>query len=111
MTRAAEQTDAPVGSYVYCIIASRKPLSLGPIGVGGRGDEVYTLRVRDLATGDDLPDEIPGTYYGVEWAMDDATLFYTVLNDAKRPWRLYRHALGTKKSDDVLVHQEDDEAF
>ena len=75
------------------------------------GDEVYTLRVRDLATGDDLADEIPGTYYGVEWAMDNATLFYTVLNDAKRPWRLYRHALGSQKSDDVVVHQEDDEAF
>ena len=75
------------------------------------GDEVYTLRVRDLATGEDLPDEIPGTYYGVEWAMDNATLFYTVLNDAKRPWRLYRHALGTGAPDDVVVHQEDDEAF
>jgi oligopeptidase B len=75
------------------------------------GDEVYTLRVRDVETGEDLADEIPGTYYGVTWAMDNRTLFYTVLNDAKRPWRLYRHVLGTPAADDALVHQEDDEAF
>jgi oligopeptidase B len=75
------------------------------------GDEVFTLRVRDLTTGDDLPDEIPGVYYGATWALDNATLFYTVLNDAKRPWRLYRHRLGTPVADDVLVFEEPDEAF
>ncbi|HEV3353200.1 MAG TPA: S9 family peptidase, partial [Acidimicrobiales bacterium] len=75
------------------------------------GDEVYTLRVRDLETGADLADEIPGTYYGVEWSEDGGTLFYTVLDDAKRPWRVYRHALGDNAADDVLVYQEDDAAF
>ena len=75
------------------------------------GDEVFTLRVRDLSTGEDLPDEIAGTYYGAEWAMDNATLFYTVLNDAKRPWRLYRHRLGSSAGVDPIAHQEDDEAF
>ena len=75
------------------------------------GDEVFTLRFRDLETGADLADEIPGVSYGATWALDDATVFYTVLNDAKRPWRLYRHRLGTPASQDVLVHQEDDEAF
>jgi oligopeptidase B len=75
------------------------------------GDEVFTLRFRDLETGRDLDDEIPGVSYGATWALDNATVFYTVLNDAKRPWRLLRHGLGTPASDDVLVHQEDDEAF
>jgi oligopeptidase B len=75
------------------------------------GDEVFTLRFRDLETGADLGDEIPGVSYGATWALDNATVFYTVLNDAKRPWRLYRHHLGSAASDDVLVHQEDDEAF
>jgi oligopeptidase B len=74
------------------------------------GDEVFTLRFRDLDTGEDLADEIPGVSYGATWANDGATVFYTVLNEAKRPWRLYRHHLGTPASD-VLVHQEDDESF
>jgi oligopeptidase B len=75
------------------------------------GDEVFTIRVRDLATGEDLPDEITGAHYGATWALDGATLFYTVLNDAKRPWRVYRHQLGTGQDDDVLVFEEPDEAF
>jgi oligopeptidase B len=75
------------------------------------GDEVFTMRVRDLATGADLDDEIPGVNYGATWALDNATIFYTVLNDAKRPWRLYRHGLGTPVDQDVLVHEEEDEAF
>jgi oligopeptidase B len=75
------------------------------------GDEVYTLRVRDLATGKDLGDEIPDTYYGVEWGADNATLLYTVLDAAKRPWRVYRHRLGDVAAGDVLVYQEDDDAF
>jgi oligopeptidase B len=75
------------------------------------GDEVFTIRVRDLATGEDLPDEISGAYYGATWALDNDTLFYTVLNDAKRPWRVYRHRLGTAQADDVVVFEEPDEAF
>jgi oligopeptidase B len=75
------------------------------------GDEVYTLRARDLETGADLPDEVPNTYYGVAWANDCATLFYTTLDEAKRPWRAHRHRLGTDAGEDVLVHQEDDRAF
>ena len=75
------------------------------------GDEEYVLRIRDLDTGEDLPDEIPGTYYGAAWASDNRTLFYTTLDDAKRPWRVWRHGLGTPAGDDVIVHQEDDERF
>ena len=75
------------------------------------GDEVYTLRVRDLTTGTDLAEAIPGTYYGVDWAADNSVLFYTVLDDAKRPYRVYRHRVGTDPSGDVLVYEEDDEAF
>ena len=75
------------------------------------GDEVYTLRVRELETGVDLPDAVPNTYYGIAWANDNATLFYTTLDEAKRPWRVHRHRLGTDPGDDVLVHQEDDRAF
>ncbi len=40
---------AAEGKYVYCIIASMELRSFGPVGIGGRGDEVYTVHYEDLA--------------------------------------------------------------
>ncbi len=73
------------------------------------GDEAYTIRVKDLCTGALLPDEIYNTYYTLEWAKDNRTFFYTVLDEVKRPYRVYRHELGTHS--DTLVYQEDDPLF
>lgn len=75
------------------------------------GSERFTLRFRDLRTGEDLPDAVPDTYYGLAWAADNATVFYTKVDDALRPYQLWRHAVGTPAADDALVHQEDDERF
>lgn len=52
MTREGEQpsTDSvPEGKYVYCIIETSEPRSFGSMGIGGRGDEVYTIQHRGLA--------------------------------------------------------------
>ena len=73
------------------------------------GDEKYTIRVKNLETGELLPDEIPSTYYTLEWANDNATFFYTVLDEALRPHQVYRHALGAVK--DTLIYHEPDERF
>jgi len=75
------------------------------------GAEEYTLRFRDLVSGDDLPDEIPRTYYGGAWSKDARAFFYTRPDDAMRPHQLWRHRMGTDTSTDVLVFQEDDERF
>ncbi|MQA01285.1 MAG: prolyl oligopeptidase family serine peptidase [Streptosporangiales bacterium] len=75
------------------------------------GSEKYTLRFRDLSTGETLPDVIEGVYYGGAWSADGSTFFYTTLDDAMRPYRVWRHRLGTGQDDDQLVHQEDDERF
>jgi oligopeptidase B len=75
------------------------------------GGEVYTWRFRDLATGEDLEDVIEGAYYGSAWASDNRTFFYTRPDSAMRPYQVWRHVLGTASSADVLVLQEDDEAF
>ena len=61
------------------------------------GGESYTLRFKDLLTGETLPDSIEGTYYGTAWATDNATFFYTTIDDAHRPYRLWRHRLGTSE--------------
>jgi oligopeptidase B len=73
------------------------------------GDEDYTIHVKDLATGKLLADEIPTTYYSLEWANDNTTFFYTVLDPAKRPFKVFRHTLGVKQ--DTLVYHETDERF
>jgi oligopeptidase B len=75
------------------------------------GDERFTLRVKDLLTGEVLPDEVSGTYYGSAWSADGSTLFYLTVDDAWRPYRVWRHAVGTPASADELVYEEGDERF
>jgi oligopeptidase B len=72
------------------------------------GFRQYTLQVKDLETGEVLPDRIEKTG-SIAWAGDGYTLFYTIEDDAKRQYRLYRHRLGER--DDVLVYEERDEMF
>lgn len=75
------------------------------------GAEEYTLRVRELASGKDLEDQITGTASGAVWAEDGKTIFYTLLDEMKRPYKLMRHRLGTPASSDILVFHEKDEGF
>lgn len=72
------------------------------------GFREYTLHVKNLGTGEIGPERI-GKAKSVAWAADNRTLFYTVDDDAKRPYRLYRHRLGA--SDDDLLYEEKDERF
>ena len=75
------------------------------------GDERFTLRIKDLATGGLLPDEIPGTFYGAAWSLDGSALFYVTVDDAWRPWRVWRHTVGTPHADDAVIFEETDERF
>ncbi|MDQ1430761.1 MAG: oligopeptidase [Actinomycetota bacterium] len=80
------------------------------------GGERYELRFRTCPTPDgdpgiELDDVVPDVYYGVAWANDNTTVFYTRPDDAMRPWQIWRHALGTPTTEDVLVFQEDDDRF
>ncbi len=75
------------------------------------GDERYTLRVKDLRTGELLPDEVPDTFYSTTWSRDASTVFYVTVDDAWRPHQVWRHRLGTPVTDDVVVHHETDERF
>ncbi len=75
------------------------------------GDERYTLRVKDLVTGEIAADEIPGTYYGSAWSRDGSALFYVTVDDAWRPYRIWRHLIGTPVARDTMVFEETDERF
>ena len=75
------------------------------------GNESYTIVVKDLATGELLADRIAGAYYGLEWAADNGSFFYTTFDAAHRPDKVWRHVLGSEQSADALVHHEQDERF
>jgi oligopeptidase B len=96
--------------------------SLGAFGVSpdGRllaystdftGSERYTLRVKDLVTGEIAPDEIPDTHYGCAWSKDGSALFYVTADAAWRPYRVWRHLVGTPAAGDVIVLEETDERY
>ena len=74
------------------------------------GAERFTLLIKDLATGELLPDRIEDTAYGVAWAAD-SHVFYTRADDAWRPHLVLRHRLGTDPAEDVPVLTEPDERF
>ncbi|MDQ3275643.1 MAG: S9 family peptidase [Actinomycetota bacterium] len=75
------------------------------------GDERYTLQVKDLRTGDLLPDQVPNTVHDATWDLRGTVIFYATVDEAWRPDKIWRHALGTDPSEDVLVHEESDERF
>jgi len=68
---------------------------------------VYTLYVKDLRTGALLGDSISSVVPSVAWA-NDTVLFYQTADSARRSNAVWRHVLGTPKSSDVKVFQEDD---
>jgi len=76
------------------------------------GGERYVTRVRDLATGTDLPDTLTNTSWaGSAWSHDNTYLFYVQSDEAMRPNQVWRHRLGTDQADDVLVFEDADERF
>ncbi|CEA09021.1 Protease 2 [Arthrobacter saudimassiliensis] len=75
------------------------------------GDERFTLRIKDLRTGELLPDVIENVFYGLAFSPDGSRVFYIVVDDSWRPHQVKAHVLGTDPADDVVIHQEDDVAM
>jgi len=74
------------------------------------GFRQYRLQVKDLRSGQLLPEQVEKTV-SVVWAADNATIFYTVEDSAKRSYRLYRHTLGSNPAQDALTYEETDDLF
>jgi len=76
------------------------------------GRRKYTLRFRDLGTGENLADEIPNVTGDAAWFNDGKTLVYTKQDPSTlRSFQVWRHVVGTDLAADVLLYQEDDETF
>ncbi|TYC85484.1 S9 family peptidase [Novosphingobium sp. BW1] len=79
--------------------------------VDDNGSERFTVRIKDLATGELLADEIPGTLSALVWVAKDTGLVYSLANEQWRTDNARLHWLGTPLSDDVEIYHEDDEGF
>ena len=75
------------------------------------GSETYVIKVRDINSGIDLDDRIVGAHGEVEWANDNQTLYYTVLDKNHRPYAVMRHILGTSQDEDQEIYCETDSGF
>jgi oligopeptidase B len=105
------QQDAGTGYLDVGLTVVSPDEDLLAFSVDTAGDEVFELRFRDLRTGRDLPDRIARSYYGGAWSADSQWFFYTVHDDAYRPFQVWRHRVGTDPGGDVLVIEEPDERF
>ncbi len=77
-----------------------------------RGRRIYSIRFKDLDTGETLDDAIPEVTGNMVWANDNKTLFYGKQDLATlRSHQIYRHTLGTQVGADVLVYEEPDDTF
>ena len=72
------------------------------------GDERYTLRFKNLRTGELYPDVISGIASGATWAADNATLYYMTVDDAWRPDTVWRHRLGAGLPAEKVYHEPDE---
>lgn len=75
------------------------------------GGERYTMRFVDLERGAEWPEALEDTTYGSAWADDNRTVFYVRVDEAMRPFQLWRHLVGSDPADDALVYEEPDERF
>ncbi|BBM02384.1 S9 family peptidase [Microbulbifer sp. GL-2] len=76
------------------------------------GRRVYTIRFKDLKTGELLPDKLENASPVAVWANDNQTVFY--INKDRQTllgYQVMRHKLGTPQSEDVVVYEERDKAF
>ena len=74
------------------------------------GNERHTLFVKDLRTGELLKDRVTNVS-AIEWANDGRTIFYSTMDEEYRPYKVFRHQIGTGPELDVQVYHEEDPGF
>ena len=95
-----------LGAFTVSMDGSRLAYSTDVVG-----DERFTIRIVDIGSGRLLPDEIPNTI-GATWSASGSHLFYTTVDDAWRPDKVWRHEVGRAGVDeDFCVFHETDEKF
>ncbi|WP_084546109.1 S9 family peptidase [Flavobacterium fluvii] len=85
-------------------------LAVFSIDVVGR--RIYDIQVKNLETGEILADKIEKVSGNAVWANDNKTIFYSSQDEVTlRSDKIFKHKLGAKQADDVLVYFEKDETY
>ena len=71
----------------------------------------YDIKFKDLTTGEIIDEGIKNTSGSLCWAADNKTIFYSRRDDTLRPYKIFRHKLGSPAEDDVEVYHETDNTF
>ena len=79
--------------------------------VDDSGAERFTVRVKEIATGEHLPEVIEGMLSDIVWTADDTGFLYGLANDQWRTDNARLHRLGTAIADDVELYREADEGY
>ena len=75
------------------------------------GSERFTLVVKDVTSGELLPDRIENTGGSVVWASDSQSFLYVSVDEHWRPNQVRHHVLGTESTDDPIIYEESDPGF
>ncbi|WP_264564597.1 S9 family peptidase [Flavobacterium sp. N3904] len=76
------------------------------------GRRIYTIQIKNLVTNEILDDKIENVTGSAVWANDNKTIFYSDQDEKTlRSDKIFKHKLGSKQADDVLVYFEKDETF
>lgn len=84
---------------------------LGIWSYDDKGSEYFTLRVRDLESGQDLDDTVSEAASGGIWDNQSRSFFYVKRDQNHRPSKVYRHVIGTAADTDTLIYEEKDPGF
>ena len=79
--------------------------------IDDNGSERFVVRVKDLTTGDLLPDTIPGMLSDIVWTADDSGFLYGLANKEWRTDNARLHRLGADPADDIELFHEADEGY
>jgi oligopeptidase B len=72
------------------------------------GNERYVLEVKDLSTGELLPDRVDGVLGGGVWSPDGRDLYYCTVDEAWRRDKVWRHRIGSTDPDELVFHETDE---
>ncbi|MFV7236667.1 S9 family peptidase [Flavobacterium sp. ZB4R12] len=76
------------------------------------GRRIYTIQVKSLETNEILEDKIEKVTGTAVWANDNHTIFYSSQDEVTlRSDKIFKHKLGSKQADDVLVYFEKDDTY
>ncbi|MFQ5607446.1 MAG: S9 family peptidase, partial [Candidatus Zixiibacteriota bacterium] len=102
------------GHEFYAVAAVRvtENRNIVSYAVDTTGRRIYSVRFKNLETGENLDDALDSVTANSAWANDSKTILYARQDPVTlRYYRIYRHTLGADQSEDKLIYEETDETF